>query len=790
MFLLRRVQGLSKLVQFIVISACLIVPVTGSSQESGTDNVVLEEIIVTARKRAQALSNVPIAISAIGQTKIEDYGYTNLESYFRTIPSVALVDGGAQRKQVIIRGITVDHSVRGESLSSIYVDETLVSGGLFGLDLRIFDMERLEVLKGPQGTLFGGGSISGAIRYISNKPNTTEYQTNVAVDVSDTNGADDLGWSVDAMVNVPLVEGVLGLRAVVYKADHAGYYHNDNLGLKNQGQYDQTGGRLSLRWTPTDTLSVTGTYFIDDTDQDGWYRSSGDNWQDLNQANRMQELLTADAEIISLNVEWDVGWATITSATAQYDFEAFRKVDRTFLGIDAFYDPARLAVLDDEDEEVFSEELRIVSAPDSFGKFDWIAGLYYSDRDTNQRVGDYIGLGDGYDQNNAGDLFAAAAPGQDFVDSFPVGYVSPFGPTEQGCLPGTCSIDTVEPGTYPDMIYREIGHRIQEQLAFFGEVSYHFNDSWTGTFGYRRTETDTAGTFVNQVADSGNPVFSENVVTDPYEEPHDNYMGNLAYQINDDVLVFARAAEGFRVGTGGLGPTIQPSCQALAEEVFGFVPGKITSDTMWGYEIGAKMTLADGRVSLNAGLFRNEWTDIQVRVRLEGDATCSIRVTQNVAAATGDGLEFDATWLATDRLRLGFAGSWVDFTLDDDQPFLNALAGDRLPSHPDINLSASANYDFPLSDNLDGFVRGEVSYVGEILGVFNADENLPRDTYGEYTIVNLRLGARTEKWDVALYFDNLFDEDALAFQFKDRRGRTESLVARPFTVGVNVRTRF
>ena len=790
MFLLRRVQGLGILVQFIVISACLIVPVTGSSQESGTDNVVLEEIIVTARKRAQALSNVPIAISAIGQTKIEDYGYTNLESYFRTIPSVALVDGGAQRKQVIIRGITVDHSVRGESLSSIYVDETLVSGGLFGLDLRIFDMERLEVLKGPQGTLFGGGSISGAIRYISNKPNTTEYQTNVAVDVSDTNGADDPGWSVDAMVNVPLVEGVLGLRAVVYKADHAGYYHNDNLGLKNQGQYDQTGGRLSLRWTPTDTLSVTGTYFIDDTDQDGWYRSSGDNWQDLNQANRMQELLTADAEIISLNVEWDVGWATITSATAQYDFEAFRKVDRTFLGIDAFYDPARLAVLDDEDEEVFSEELRIVSAPDSFGKFDWIAGLYYSDRDTNQRVGDYIGLGDGYDQNNAGDLFAAAAPGQDFVDSFPVGYVSPFGPTEQGCLPGTCSIDTVEPGTYPDMIYREIGHRIQEQLAFFGEVSYHFNDSWTGTFGYRRTETDTAGTFVNQVADSGNPVFSENVVTDPYEEPHDNYMGNLAYQINDDVLVFARAAEGFRVGTGGLGPTIQPSCQALAEEVFGFVPGKITSDTMWGYEIGAKMTLADGRVSLNAGLFRNEWTDIQVRVRLEGDATCSIRVTQNVAAATGDGLEFDATWLATDRLRLGFAGSWVDFTLDDDQPFLNALAGDRLPSHPDINLSASANYDFPLSDNLDGFVRGEVSYVGEILGVFNADENLPRDTYGEYTIVNLRLGARTEKWDVALYFDNLFDEDALAFQFKDRRGRTESLVARPFTVGVNVRTRF
>jgi outer membrane receptor protein involved in Fe transport len=787
---LRKAQGLNKLVQFIAISACLIIPATGLSQESGADDVALEEIIVTARKRTQSLSNVPIAISAIGQSQIEDFGYTNLESWFRTMPSVSLVDGGAQRKQVVIRGIAIDHSVRADSLSSIYLDETLVSGNLFGLDLRIFDMERLEVLKGPQGTLFGGGSISGAVRYITNKPDTTEYQTNVALDVSKTDGADDPGWSVDAMVNVPLVEGVLGLRAVVYNADHAGYYHNDNLGLENQGQYDQTGGRLSLRWTPTETLSVTGTYFIDETDQDGWYRSSGDNWQDHNQANRMQELLTADAEIISLNVEWDVGWAAITSATAQYDFEALRKVDRTFLGIDQFLDSARLAVLDDEDEEVFSQELRIVSAPDTFGKFDWIAGLYYSDRDTNQRVGDYIGLGDGYDQNNAGQLFADAAPTQDFVFPFPVGYVSPFGPTQQGCLPGTCSTDTVDPGTFPDMIYREIGHRTQEQLAFFGEVSYSFNDSWTGTFGYRRTETDTSGSFVNQVADAGEPVFSENVVTPLYEEPHDNYMFNVAYQMNDNMLFFARAAEGFRVGTGGAGPTIQPSCQALAEQVFGFVPGKITSDTMWGYDLGAKMTLADGRLSLNAGFFRNEWTDIQVQVRLEGNATCSIRVTQNVAAATGDGFEIDATWAATDQLLLTLAGSWVDFTLDDDQEFLNALSGDRLPSHPDLNLSASATYDFPFSDNWDGFVRGELSYVGEILGDFNADAGVPRGSFGEYTIVNLRFGASTEKWNVALYFDNLFNEDALTFQFKDRRDRTESLVARPFTVGVNVRTRF
>ena len=199
---------------------------------------------------------------------------------------------------------------------------------------------------------------------------------------------------------------------------------------KTRDNDDQVGGRLALRWTPTDTFSMTGTYLVDETDQDGWYRSSGDNWQEHDQANRMEEVLTADAEILSLNMEWDVGWADITSATAQLNFDSFRKVDRTFLGIDAFYDPARLAVLDDTRDEAFSQELRIVSDPESFGNFEWVAGMYFSDAEVNVDVGDYIGIGDGYDQNDSGDIFAAAAPIQDFVFPFPVGYVSPFGLSE------------------------------------------------------------------------------------------------------------------------------------------------------------------------------------------------------------------------------------------------------------------------------------------------------------------------------------------------------------------------
>lgn len=745
-------------------------------EEPASGDLVIEEILVTAEKREQALSDVPMALSAIEGDTIEDRGYTNLESFFRSIPSVSLLDGGAQRKQVIIRGIAIDAGVRAGSLSSLYVDETLVSGGSFGLDPRIFDLERIEVLKGPQGTLYGGGSISGSVRYITNKPNPDEFEANFAVDSYKTQGT-DLGYSIDGMVNVPLVQGVLGLRVVGFFSDSSGYYSNDYLDIDNQGRFDQHGGRVALRWTPTDTFSATATYFLDETDQRGWYRATGDDWERRDQNNRHREILTADAEIFSLNMEWDVGWATVTSATAFLDFYTYRKVDRTFLGIDQYWDPARLAVLDDTWDETLSEELRIVSAPDRFGPFDWIVGLYYAKLDNEVDVGDYIGIGDEYDQNDSGDRFNAAAPGQDFVSYFPEGYVSPFGENEV-------------PGTYPDYIYREIKYEDQKQLAFFGELTYNVTDDLAATVGFRRTNTKTADGFTNQVAEGAGAAFSEMVATPQFKEPHSNWMFNLAWHVTDEVMVFGRAAEGFRIGTGGSNPVVQPSCQELARQVLGFTPGRVLSDSMWAYELGTKMTLADGRFVLNAGVFQNRWRDLQVRVRLFGDATCSISFVQNFAAATGEGFEFDARFLVTERLQLGLAGGYVDFTLDDDQPFLNAAKGDRLPSHPDFTLSGTADYSFPMVPGWEGFARAEVNYIGKMVGDFNADSTVPRIDFGKYTVANVRVGAIREQWEFTVYAENLFNKDALTFQFKDRRDRTESLVIRPITVGINVRTRF
>ena len=160
-------------------------------------------------------------------------------------------------------------------------------------------------------------------------------------------------------------------------------------------------------WTPTEDLTVTASYFLDETDQEGWYRATGPNWEAREQVNRLDEVLTADAEIFSLDIEWDVGWATIVSATSQLNFDSYRKVDRTFLGIDKFYDPARLTVLDDTRDSTFSWGTSDRFNPGAFGNAEWIAGVYYSDIEVDVDVGDYIGLGDEYDQTDAGDRFAA-----------------------------------------------------------------------------------------------------------------------------------------------------------------------------------------------------------------------------------------------------------------------------------------------------------------------------------------------------------------------------------------------
>ena len=747
----------------------------------------IEEVIVTATRRGQALSKVPLAISAVGQDEIERMGYTNMDDYFRSLPSLSLIDGGGYQKHMIIRGVAIDPGPEEKAATGVYVDETLVSGNFANLDPRIFDMERIEVLRGPQGTLYGGGSIAGSVRYITNKPNASEFKTNVAADVYATKGA-DAAWSADAMVNIPLIEDTLAMRVSGFYHDASGIYQNELFDLDDQSSYEQSGGRVAVRWTPTDNLTVTGMYIKDETDQDGQARSHTRDWKNRKQTNMAPEILSADAEVLSLTATLDVGWATVTSVTSQLDIFTDYQQDRSFLigawGI-SDWDPLRLVVYGGRDDEQFSQEIRVVSAPDAFGRFDWIAGMYYADRTDGNVFQDCFAVDDdGFASINVnyadgGDRFAANDPDQGALNPFPEGHVDPFG--DQG---------DISAGTYPECLYRQVGNTYKEELAFYGELNFRVTDRLTATVGYRRTDDSQSHDVTAQVAEAPPTTFSFTDVGDKYKEKHNNFMGNLSLEVNDNLTLFARAAEGFRLAAGALAPNLEPGCVTLAQEQLGGAsPSAVSSDSLWSYEGGAKMLLADGRLAINAGYYRNSWKDILAGIIVSGPNCTWSQFLQNIASATGNGVEFDMTYIATDDLELGVSASYLKFTVDGDQPVLGANDGDRLPSHPDFTLNGYARYEFPVTNGWDGFVRGEISYTGKIVANFVADPTVARPDSGDYALANLRGGVMGDLWEVALYVNNLFDSRARAFQYEDWTGRLETFVLRPRTIGLTLRTK-
>ena len=259
--------------------------------------------------------------------------------------------------------------------------------------------------------------------------------------------------------------------------------------------------------------------------------------------------------------------------------------------------------------------------------------------------------------------------------------------------------------------------------------------------------------------------------------------------VNDNVTLYARAAEGFRLASGSLGVNLEPGCNKLAVDLLGHLPGGVDSDSLWAYEAGAKMVSTDGRLAVNAGVFQNVWNDIQVGLVLSGEGCPWSQIFQNIASATGTGIEFDMAYRATDQLEVGFSGSYVNFAAGFGTADPQCPEGDRLPNHPDVTLHGYALYDFPVSAGWNGFVRGEMSYTGEIVANFIGDPNIPRPPTGDYTLAQVRGGVANDQWEIALYINNLFDTEGHSFRFEDWTGRIETFVLRPRTMGVNFRTR-
>ncbi|MCJ9427983.1 TonB-dependent receptor [Kordiimonas marina] len=692
----------------------------GDAKKPGTE-VALEEIVVTATKRAVSLQDTAMSISALTGKTLDNMGADNFVDYARSLPSVSFVDRGPSRKKIVIRGISSGVNAETQT-TGVYFDEVPVGAASRNPDLKIFDIERIEVLRGPQGTLYGEGSMGGTIRIITNKPDLENFAADVQGTYSSTHKGGS-NYALNGMVNIPIVNDKLAVRAVGYYRNFDGYVDNVTLGLNNVNKEETWGGRFAARLKASDSLMLTFNIIHQDSKYDaiGHYDPA---IGDLKQNQKYLEYTNDKFTAYNLTLDLDLGWANLNSSTSYFDrqFANLRDLSPLLGGIPAYLENT-------EPDTSWVHETRLVSQND--GRFQWIAGVFYKDG-----KGTFNQLAE-----------AAFFPG---LSTDPLTLV-------EASIPTTT-----------------------RQVALFGEASYDLTDKLKATVGLRwfdikvEDSSYTSGLLVGP-ATTVNTSVAENGVTPKFL---------LSYQASKDFMLYTTAAKGFRQGgTTGQGNPPDPDTGEPS-------PTSYDSDSLWSYEVGAKSTLLDGRMTLNLAAFYVDWSNIQVTV-LRSDG---FSFTANAGKASSKGVEAEMTLRPMEGLDISLSGSYTNAQLEEDQPLPgDGKKGDNIPGVPDVNLAALARYSFALTDSVDAFVQGSVQHVGASRNGFATATGTggvaAADAQPAYTMGNVRAGVMMGNYEIDLFVDNLWDERPVNL-FNRFMGDVRIQTSRPRTFGVSVKTRF
>jgi outer membrane receptor protein involved in Fe transport len=729
----------------------------------------IEEVVVTATKRELSVQDVPVAMQAFTAETLQNMGADQVDGYYRMVPNFAVVDRGAGGKLYSIRGISTGLVTQGASTVGVYIDEMPISAAGFQADPRLFDIERVEVLRGPQGTLYGEGSIGGTVRMITPRPDPSAFAGKA--DVSWQSTADgDPSYKLNGMLNLPLVSDVLALRVSGLYHDLGGYIDRIDMpngvtldvgsllglppgvipilgtgplpGRKDINSEVISAGRASLLWNASERLTFEASFMTQQLEAAGRNTSVGGvtGVGELENNFVQAEKVDDDFDLGNLTISYDLGWARLFSSTSRYERTRDVTADTNDLG-EAIFPTAKLpgsGTFTTELQDMTSQELRLSSTGD--GPLSWIAGYFYVDKDN------------GFEQI--------------IVDDYGVfvGFMQILG------LPVTDARQLLD----------QTGRQEETQHALFGELTYEFTEKLSATVGLRYFDIDQRDTLVNNdinILGLG--------LTDGVSETgeSDNVMKfNVNYRASDDVLLWVTASQGFRIGGTNTTPGIPDENRTYG------------SDTLWNYEVGARTSWYDNRLVLNSALYYIDWSDIQLALPL-GTAFGTINAGQS--RIIGAELELQARPAA--GLDLALSAGYNDGELTQDTPGAPAgpnpgFKGDRLPGVPRLNLAASAQYTFPLSSGgLDGFGRADYSYTGDSTTTFNdlstangLPSNFNPDDYG---LLNLRLGVQNERWSAALFVENATDERAQLLI--DNAAVTERITRnRPRTFGMNVRYNF
>jgi outer membrane receptor protein involved in Fe transport len=765
----RQLMGVN-VASFVAMTLSLAQMSAARAAEPSADS--LEEVVVTADKRSEtSTQNVPAAIQAISGSTLEKTGAVDFADFAAMVPSLSYNDLGPGDKKYVIRGITST----GPSTVGVYYDEAVITGanandgGGREPDIRLFDLDRIEVLKGPQGTLYGASSMSGTIRYITKKPELDKIGGYVEAEGSDTSKGSG-NWGVNGALNLPLVDGKLGVRVVGWDVDNSGFIDNFRIAdgpYKNINNEVTKGGRATLRWQALDNLNILATTTYQTLKSDGSSRYTPEGvlsfptadhpapgfpsvpGGDLVNTDLTQSPWDEKINIYGLTAEYTAPFGVFTATSNYFKRDIEFAFDSTPI-LFSFDVPIPGITLQPQDRRIISSELRFSSKFD--GPVNFVAG--------------------GFLQNEKND-FSVEVLTVDAAGN-PVGTFS--------------GLDEDDALTNPDgntFFGRRDNNKIK-QYAGFGEVTYTITDQLTvvGGVRYFHSQQDSSQETTHPFGGFGDNI-PVGIQTNSATGSKTTFKANVSYKLTDDALLYATFSEGFRIG--GTNAADLPFASGI--------PPTYDPDSLKNYEIGAKSEFLDNRLRLNAAVYRIDWDDIQVQAV---DPTGAFPFTTNAqGGARVNGVELEANAILAQGLQFDFGGSFTDAKLSGDPGIPNnpnlGVDGDRLPKVPKVQLNAALTYTTAVAGDAELAFRGDVSHRSSSNTQFSAAEggtnvfNVPLDAY---SLVNLRATFTKQQWVASLFAKNVFDKRAQVDAISSVQDPLARITVRPRTIGVSLRYSF
>lgn len=775
----------------VVMSASLGLPgiAAAQSQAAAGSADALDEIVVTANKlNAQKIFDIPVSIQAISGDALQSMGAAGIMDIAGDIPGLSIQDLGPGDKKYVIRGI----NSTGDSTTGVYYGEAVISGtnsddgGGFEADIRLYDMDRVEVLRGPQGTLYGASSMSGTIRFIPKEPDLNSLGGYLTAEGSQTSHASG-NYNFNGAVNLPIIDGVLALRMVGWKLYDSGYVNQIRVGegvtgvsnvsttgtpnyqtepvqplgfLKGVNDDDVGGGRAILRFQPSERLAIDANYTTQTETSDGSsrYTPAGTvafnggpitpvEGCDLCNTDVTQSPWSDNLTIFGTTITYDTGVGTVTGTANEYNRRTGFSFDSTPILVS--YDvPVPAETFEPRTRDVTSSELRYASAFDSPVNF--VAGVY--------REHDHQFL--------SVDVLATNGLG------LPIG---PF-----------CSSNSCDALTYPGTgttFFGRTDERWTTQYAGFGELTWKITDAWTAVGGIRYFTESLQGVQVQTHPFGGFPPGPTLV---PLPDPNQTFnkitwKGNLSYKFSESLLGYGTVSTGFR--SGGLNAVSEP---------FEPIPAAYAPDSLINFELGAKGRLLDGLFDYQADVYFIRWSNIQVQ---ETTPDGAFVYQGNAGEAKVKGVEFEFTAHPIKYLSASFAGSYQDAYLAQgataEQYGLNptlGLTGDAIPNVPKYQADLGLMYRRPVANGWDGLIATDVTYRGAEDSYFSSNAfNIP---LASYTLVGLRIGAIEGPWSITAFARNLTNKRAQVSAINSTQDPDALLTVQPRTIGLTATRKF